>query len=136
MWTNPKKTVDLFTFTKEIPNGKLYFLYSSPKKKFSKFNKSTKRSLCTFPPVTKLNKQAKHIIGKTFDIFLKVHSLVWDFFDKQNPFKSDMLNFFFLEIFTFLLWLFGYVEKRLVRTAKVNLKIYDVPDWPANNCNT
>ena len=47
-----------------------------------------------------------------------------------------MLIFFFLEIFTFLLWLFGYVEKRLDRTAKVNLKIYDVPDWPANNCNT
>ena len=31
-----------------------------------------------------------------------------------------------LEIFTFLLWLFGYVEKRLDKKAKANLKIHDV----------
>ena len=27
MWLNPRKTVDLVTFTEEIFNGKLYFLY-------------------------------------------------------------------------------------------------------------
>ena len=26
MWSNPQKTVDLVTFTEEIPNGKLHFL--------------------------------------------------------------------------------------------------------------
>ena len=128
MWTNPKKTADLFTFTKEIPNEKLYFLYSSPKKKFSKFNKSTKRSLYTFPPVTKLNKQAKHIIGKTFDIFLKVHSLVWDIFEKQNLFKSEekcflfhVKKFFSWDIYIFVVT-FWLCRKRLDRRATVNLK--------------
>ena len=29
MWTNPNKTVDLFTFTKEILKGKFHFLYSN-----------------------------------------------------------------------------------------------------------
>ena len=35
--------------------------------------------------------------------------------------------------FTFLHWLFGYVEKRLDKKAMVNFKIYDVTDWPRNN---
>ena len=34
--------------------------------------------------------------------------------------------FFVLEIFIFLSWLFGYVEKRLDKKAMVNFKIYDI----------
>ena len=33
---------------------------------------------------------------------------------------------FVLEIFTFLSWLFDYVEKRLDKKAMVNYKTYDV----------
>ena len=40
---------------------------------------------------------------------------------------------FVLEIFTFLSWFFGYVEKRLDKKFKVNSKIYDVTDWSTNN---
>ena len=36
-------------------------------------------------------------------------------------------------IFKFLSWLFGHVEKRLDKKAKISLKIYDVADWTANN---
>ena len=39
---------------------------------------------------------------------------------------------FILEIFTFLCWLFGYVEKRFYKKAKINFRIYDVTDWTAN----
>ena len=39
----------------------------------------------------------------------------------------------FLEIFTFLSQLFGYVEKQLNKKVKVNFKIYDVPDWKFSN---
>ena len=28
MWPNPQEAADLVTFTEEIPNGKLHFLYS------------------------------------------------------------------------------------------------------------
>ena len=42
---------------------------------------------------------------------------------------------FVLEIFKFLSWIFGYVEKRLDKKVKVNFKIYDVTDW-TNNYNT
>ena len=30
MWPNPQETLDLVTFTEEIPNGKLHFLCSDP----------------------------------------------------------------------------------------------------------
>ena len=43
---------------------------------------------------------------------------------------------FIFEIFTFLPWLFAYVEKRLDEKAKINFKIYDVTDWTTNNSNT
>ena len=40
-----------------------------------------------------------------------------------------MLNaLFFLKIFTFLSWLFDYVEKRLDKKGMVNFKISDVTD--------
>ena len=43
---------------------------------------------------------------------------------------------FVLEIFTFLCWLFGYIEKRLNEKGMVSFKAYDVTDWTANSCNT
>ena len=43
---------------------------------------------------------------------------------------------FVLEIFTFLSWVFSYVEKWLDEKAMVNFKIYDVTNWTTNNCNT
>ena len=53
------------------------------------------------------------------------------------PFKNDEKYLFFscfLEIFTFLPWLFGYVEKWLDMKAVVNFKFYDV--LTTNNYNT
>ena len=41
-----------------------------------------------------------------------------------------------LEIFAFLSWLFGYLEKRLDKKAMVSFKYYDVTDWTTNNYNT
>ena len=35
MWTNPQETANLVTFTKEILNGQLYFLYSVQIEKLS-----------------------------------------------------------------------------------------------------
>ena len=43
---------------------------------------------------------------------------------------------FVLNIFKFLSWLFGHVEKRLDSKDKVSLKIYDVSTWSTNNYNT
>ena len=40
---------------------------------------------------------------------------------------------FLLDIFPFLSWRFGYVEKQLDKKAIVNFKIYDVTDWTTNN---
>ena len=42
---------------------------------------------------------------------------------------------FVLEIFNFLSWVFGYVEKRLDKKSMVNFKTYDVKDWTKNNYN-
>ena len=43
---------------------------------------------------------------------------------------------FVLEIFKFLSWPFGHIEKRLDKKAKVNIKIRDVTDWATNNYKT
>ena len=51
----------------------------------------------------------------------------------KKDFYFILKALFVLEIFTFLSWLFGYVEKRLDKKFKVNSKIYDVTDWTANN---
>ena len=55
---------------------------------------------------------------------------------KESHLKIMKNAFYFmlkaLEIFTFLLWLFGYVEKRLDKKAKANLKIHDVANWITN----
>ena len=47
-----------------------------------------------------------------------------------------LIALFVLEILRFLLELFGYVEKRLVKKAMGNSKVYDVTDWRTNNYNT
>ena len=44
--------------------------------------------------------------------------------------------FFVLGIFTFLSWLYGYVEKGLDKKAMVNFKTYDATDCTINNYNT
>ena len=46
----------------------------------------------------------------------------------KYAFYSMLKALFVLEIFTFLSWLFGYVEKRLGKKAKVNYKIYGITD--------
>ena len=43
---------------------------------------------------------------------------------------------FVLELLTFLSSLFGYVEKRLKKKAKVNFKTYDIVYYATKNCNT
>ena len=47
----------------------------------------------------------------------------------KNPFYFMLKALLVLEIFKFLSWLFGYVEKRLDKKAKVNFKNYDVIGW-------
>ena len=42
-----------------------------------------------------------------------------------NAFYFLLKATYILEIFTFLSWLFGYVEKRLDKKAEVNFIIYD-----------
>ena len=54
----------------------------------------------------------------------------------KNAFYFMTKVFFVLDIVTFLSWLSGYVEEQLNKNASVNLKIYDVTDWTANNYNT
>ena len=54
----------------------------------------------------------------------------------KNAFYFMLKALLFLEIFTFLYWLFGYVEKRLDKKATVNFKIYDITDYTTINCNT
>ena len=50
----------------------------------------------------------------------------------KNAFYSMLKALSFLEIFTFLSWLFGYLENRLDLKAMVNFRNYDVTD-PTNN---
>ena len=54
----------------------------------------------------------------------------------KNVFYFILKAFFFLEIFSFLSWLFGYEEKRLDKKAKFDLYNYDVTAWTTNNYNT
>ena len=44
--------------------------------------------------------------------------------------------YFMLKVLAFLSRLFGYVEKRLGKKAKVDFKIYDATDWATYNHNT
>ena len=43
----------------------------------------------------------------------------------KNAFCLALKTLFVLEIFTFLSWLFGYVQKRLHKRAKVNLEYHN-----------
>ena len=85
------------------------------------------------------------------NFFMKISNLSWtptiqniSFYLLQwEPLKSlrnvsyFMLKALFLiEIFKFLCWLFGHVEKQPNKKAVVNFKIYDVTDWTTNNENT
>ena len=54
----------------------------------------------------------------------------------KNAFYFMLKALFVLEIFTFLSWHFGCVERRFDEKAKVNLKIDDVRHWTTNKCNT
>ena len=54
----------------------------------------------------------------------------------KNVFYFMLKVLFVLEMFTFISWRFGYVEKGLDKKVKVNFKIYDVIDWTANIGNT
>ena len=46
----------------------------------------------------------------------------------QNTFHFMLKVLLVLEIFTFLSWIFRYVQKQLDKKAKVNFKIYNVKD--------
>ena len=54
----------------------------------------------------------------------------------KNAFYFMLTALFIPEIFTFLSWCFGYVEKGLDKKAKDNFKFYDVTDLTTNNYNT
>ena len=48
----------------------------------------------------------------------------------KNIFPFMLKTLFVLEIFKFLYWLFGYVEKRFDKKANANFKVYDVTAIP------
>ena len=54
----------------------------------------------------------------------------------KNAFYFMLKVLFVYEMFTFLTWLFGYVEKRFDKKAMFNFKISDATDWTTNNYNT
>ena len=54
----------------------------------------------------------------------------------KNTFYFMLKALFVIEIFTFLSWLFGYLEKRLDKKGMFNFKIYDVKNWATSNYNT
>ena len=55
----------------------------------------------------------------------------------RNDFYLKLAKALFaLEIFTFLSWLCGYVEKRIDKKDFVNFRIYVNTDWTTNDCNT
>ena len=54
----------------------------------------------------------------------------------ENAFYFMLKANVVLVIFKSLFWLFGYVEKRFDKKAKVNFKICDVSDWTPNKYNT
>ena len=88
---------------------------------------------------------AEQIHARTFPLKSDFH-LPKNFFCfcfNESPLKVIKYAFYFmlkalfvLEIFKFLPWLFGYVEKRLDKKTKVNFKIYGVTDWTKNNYST
>ena len=53
----------------------------------------------------------------------------------KNVFDFMWWGFLLLQIFPYLLWLFGYLEKRLDKRAKANFDICDTKAWMTNNYN-
>ena len=53
----------------------------------------------------------------------------------KNAFYFALKALFALEMFKYLSWLFGQVEKRFDYKENVNFKIYDVTTWETNNSN-
>ena len=53
----------------------------------------------------------------------------------KNAFYFMLKALFLIEIFTFLYYIFGNLEKRLDKKTMVNFKIHDVTDWITNVCN-
>ena len=51
---------------------------------------------------------------------------------KENIFHFMLNACFVLEIYMFLSWVFGYVEKRLHKKVMVNSNIYDITNWATN----
>ena len=51
----------------------------------------------------------------------------------KKAFYFFLRAIFVLEIFTFLAWLFGYVENGLFKRAMVDLNVDDVTEWTINN---
>ena len=47
----------------------------------------------------------------------------------KNAFYFMLKALFVIEIFKFLSWVFGYVEKQLDKKVKAYSKIYNVTDW-------
>ena len=54
----------------------------------------------------------------------------------KNAFNFMVNALFVLKTFIFLSLLFGYVDRRLDKKAKVTCRIYDVREWIRNNYNT
>ena len=54
----------------------------------------------------------------------------------KNAVYFMLKTFFVLKFFTFLSWVFDYVEKRLGKKAIVNLKLYEITVWIRNNWGT
>ena len=54
----------------------------------------------------------------------------------KNAFYFTLKALFVLEIYKFLFWHLSHAGKLLDRKTKVNIKIYSVTNWIANNCNT
>ena len=53
----------------------------------------------------------------------------------KNAFYFNLKALFILNIFRFLSWHFGYIEKRAWLEYESNFKIYDVTTWLTNNYN-
>ena len=44
----------------------------------------------------------------------------------RNTFYFTLKTLFVFDVFKFLFWFLGHVDKRLVKKAKVDFKIYDI----------
>ena len=67
------------------------------------------------------------------------HMIIWEWRLVKGA-LSGLRQFldalFVLEIFQFLIWIFGHVGRRFDKKAKINFKIYGVTKWITNNSNT